>query len=191
MPPRKPDGTAKHGCYRAVIFEMFQPTDNAMVAVFDVAADAETAVSELRRQGVEPGCLSVVAADEPSGLTPVSYYFERGCLRKAATQGSRRLLESLPACAVLIVPGERTALLAGPFAASVVRALENEGLFADLGPIAGALYSLGIPRDAAREYELAAHQGRALVIVHGRARDVAQARSILAARLEGKLQLNP
>lgn len=168
---------------------MFSPTENAVVAVFDVAAEAEAAVSDLMQQGLESGCISVVAADEPSGLAPVAYYFERGCLRRTAAQGSLRLLESLPGCAVLIVPGERTALLAGPFATSVVRALENEGLFGELGPIAGGLYSLGVSRDAARDYELAAHQGRPLVIVHGRARDVARARGILAARVEAKLQL--
>ena len=92
---------------------------------------------------------------------------------------------------VLVSPGERTVFLAGPFAASVVRTLENEGLFGDLGPIAGGLYSLGIPRDAARDYELTALQGRPLVIVHGPARDVERARRIVAARLEGIGQPNP
>jgi len=65
----------------------------------------------------------------------------------------------------------------------VVRTLDNEGLFGDLGPIAGGLYSLGVPRNAAREYELTALQGRPLVIVHGRARDVERARGIVAVRL--------
>jgi hypothetical protein len=92
-------------------------------------------------------------------------------------------LEALPGCAVLAIPGERTAFLAGPFAASVARILDNQGLFEDMGPVAGGLYSLGIPREAARDYELTALQGRALVIVHGPARDVARARRILAAWL--------
>ena len=152
-----------------------------------MAADAETAIAELRLQGIETDCISVVAVDEESELTPVAYYFDRGRLRWTSARGSSRsLLEALPGCAVLVSPGERTVFLAGPFAASVVRTLDNEGLFGGLGPIAGGLYSLGIPRDAARDYELSARQGRPLVIVHGRARDVERARRIVAAQLEGQ-----
>jgi hypothetical protein len=166
--------------------------ENAAVTVCDVAADAEAVIAELRQQGVEPGCISAVAVDEQSGAMPVAYYFDGGRLRGTAARGSSRsLLDALPGCAVLVSPGERTIFLAGPFAASVVRTLESEGLFGNLGPIAGGLYSLGISRDAAREYELTALQGRPLVIVHGRARDVERARDIMAARLVGRGQPNP
>jgi hypothetical protein len=162
------------------------PPENALVAVCDLASDAEAVVSELRRQGLAPDCISAVIVDEQSGLKPVAYYFERGCFWMTAARGkSCRLLGMLSGCAVLVIPGGRTALLVGPFAASVVRTLDNEGLFGDLGPIAGGLYALGISRDAARDYELTAQQGRALVILHGRACDVDRARQILAARTEG------
>jgi hypothetical protein len=162
------------------------PTENVVVAVCDLASDAEAVVAELRQQGLEPDCLSIVAVDEQSGSTPVAYYFERGSLRSTAARGDCwRLLDALSGCAVLVCPGERTAILAGPFAASVARTLDNEGLFGDLGPIAGGLYSLGVSRDEARDYELTALRGRALVIVHGRARDVARARCILTDLLQG------
>jgi hypothetical protein len=165
---------------------MAAPPENAVVVVCDVAAEAEAAVSELLRQGLDPGCYSVVSVDEQAGSAPAAYYVERGCLLRTAGHGSSRSpFEALSRCAVLVRLGERPIFLAGPFAASVVRTIDNEGLFGDLGPIAGGLYSLGIPRNAARNYELTALQGRALVIVHGRARDVARARGILASRLEG------
>jgi hypothetical protein len=168
------------------------PSENAAVAVCNSAVDAEAAVSVLRTQGVDPGSISVIAADEHTGPAPVAYYFEGACLRSTTARGGcLRPFEVLPACAVLVIPGERTTLLAGPVAASVVRALNNEGLFGDLGPIAGGLYSLGIPRDVAREYELTAFQGHALVMVHGRARDVSRARRILAAWREATLQPTP
>jgi hypothetical protein len=168
------------------------PLENAAVAVCNGAADAEAAVGELYQQGLGAECISVVAVDEQSGVMPVAYYLDDGRLRGTpASGGSRSLLESLPGCAVLVSPGERTILLAGPFAACVIRTLDNEELFGDLGPIAAGLYSLGIPRDSARDYELTALQGSTLVIVHGRARDVERARGIVAARLEGKVQPTP
>jgi hypothetical protein len=168
------------------------PTENVAVGVCNSASEAEAVVAELRQQGLEPDCLSVVAVDEQSGSTPAAYYFERGSLRSTAARGGGwRLLDALSGCAVLVIPGERTAILAGPFAASVARTLDNEGLFGDLGPIASGLYSLGISRDAARDYELTALRGRALVIVHGRARDVARARRILTDRLQGDAGRTP
>ncbi len=167
------------------------PPDNAVVAVCQGAADVETAIADLRQHGLEPGSISVVATEEPGGLQPVAYYFEDGCLRRTAAKGSWRLLESLPGYAVLVSPGVRVTLLAGSFASSVVRALNSEGLLGDLGPIAGGLYSLGIPRDVALGYERKALEGYALVVVHGRARDVARARQVLKDRLleEGRAEL--
>jgi len=165
--------------------------ENVVVVESIGAADAAAAIAELRQQGLEAECISVVAVDEQSGVIPVAYHFESGGLRSTAPQGmSWRLLETLRGCAVLVIPAERTVFLAGPFAASVVRTLQNHGLFGDLGPIAGGLYSLGIPRDAARESELTALRGRPLVIVCGRARDVERARLIMEARLEGMGQPN-
>ncbi len=169
------------------------PPENAVVAVCDAAADAKAAIAELGQQGLEQDRISVVTVDAQSGLMPIAYYFEGGRLRGTAVRGSgQSLLEALPgSAAVLVWPGERTILLAGPFAVCVVRTLANEGLFEDLGPIAGGLYSLGISRHAAREYELRALQGRPLVIVHGCARDVERARLIVAARLGGVEQPSP
>ena len=163
--------------------------ENVAVAVCNGAAEGEAVVAELRQQGLEPDCISVVAADERGGAMPVAYYSEGGRLRgTGASAGSRSLLESLPGCVVLVSPGEPTVLLAGPFAACVVRTLDNEELFGALGPIAAGLYSLGISREAAREYELIAMRGRPLVIVQGRAWDVQRARGIMATRIEGKGQ---
>ena len=166
-------------------FPVLQPirmlAENAVVAVCNAAADAEAAVAELRRQGVANGSVSVVTVEEPGGSKPSAYYVRGGCLRRAPDlESCRQLWETLSEFAVLVSPGERAVVLGGPLAASVVRALDQEELFAKLGPLAGGLYNLGITRDAAREFELAALQGHSLVIVHGRAHDVARARRILA-----------
>ena len=168
------------------------PPENAVVGVCRLAVDAEAVVAELREQGIEPDCISVVTVGEHSGLGPVAYYSDHGRLRSTATRGSSSsLLDTLPGCAILVSPGDPPVLLAGQFATSVVRTLDNEGLFGDLGPLAGGFYSLGISRDAARDYELSALQGRTLVVVHGRAPDVERARRIVAARFEGKGQAAP
>jgi hypothetical protein len=159
------------------------PSENAVVAICNRAADVQATVAELRQQGLEPDCISIVAADGQSGSMPAAYYVDGGRLRSTATRGgSQSVVEPFAVCAVLVCPGERTLFLAGPFAASVVGMLHNEGLFGGLGPIAGGLYNLGFSRDEARDYELTALQGRPLVIVYGRARDVERARHVSAVR---------
>jgi hypothetical protein len=163
------------------------PSENAVVGVCRLPADAESVVAELRQEGIGTDCISVVTVGEQRGLGPVAYYSDSGRLRSTAARGNcTALLDALPGCAIVVTPGDPPLLLAGPFAASVVRVLGNEALFGDLGPLAGGFYSLGIPRDAARDYELSALQGRALVVVHGRALDVERARRIVTARFEEK-----
>jgi len=188
---QRPNLLRVSGSQRAEYFGHMNP-ENAVVAACNGAAEAEAVIGELRQNGLEADCISIVAVDQQSGLLPVAYGFDNGRLRTTASRGSSQsLLESLPGCAVVLVcPGERTILLAGSFAETVVRTLNSDGLFGNLGPIASGLYSLGIPRDEARDSELTALQGRPLVIVHGRARDVERARLIVAARLDAMGQPN-
>lgn len=155
------------------------PVQNAMVAIRDGPASAAEALKELARQGVGAGCLSAVAADRESETVPAAYYVQDGRLCKAGP-GDNGVWQMLSGWSVLVVPGEPAILVAGPFAACVVQTVENGMLFGDLGPVAGALYSLGISRESACRYALAVRQGRALVIVHGRSREVERARDILA-----------
>ena len=117
---------------------------------------------------------------------PVAYYSDGARLHcTGASARLRSLVESLQGCVVLVSPGEPGVILTGPFASYVVRTLDNEELFGDLGPIAAGLYTLGVSREAAREYELSTMRGSPLVIVHGRAWDVQRARAIMAAHFEG------
>ena len=154
--------------------------ENAVVTVFAMTADAVGVVSELITNGLEPEHLSVVATDEQSELVPVAYYLEAKHLLKAATSGGCSCLwKTLPGCGVLVCPGQSPILVAGHFALCIARTLDCPALFGDMGPIAAGLYSLGVPQESARGYETAARQGRPLVIVHGRAQDVARARHIL------------
>jgi len=171
---------------------MLGDAENVVVAICGAAADAEAAVQELGQRGIGPDSISVVAAGDERATAPVAYYFEHGVLRGTALREERwRFLADLPGCAVLVIPDERPVLIGGSLAASVVRAIDNKLLFGDLGPVASALYSAGVARDAAREYELTALQGHVLVIVQGRAKDVAGARTILADRKSGRCRDQP
>lgn len=165
----------------AVLRQRRMMFENAVVAVCNGVGDCESAVLELCRNGVAADAISVVTVDAPAGLETSAYYFDQGRLRRAPDQPNcRRLWEALSGWVVVACPGERTAVVAGPLAATIVRVLDQGELLGKLGPLAAGLYTLGIPRNAAREYELAALQGRSLVVGHGRSKDLAGVRRILA-----------
>ncbi len=155
------------------------PPENIAVAVCNGVAEAVRVIAELDRHGIEPECMSMVAIDEYSAFDPVGYCMTDGHLRRAAAGGCAPVLDKMTGYTVLVAPGQPVILLAGPIGACVSRTLQNKALFGALGPIASLLYALGASRVAACGYETAARQGRALIVVHGRARNVARARELL------------
>jgi hypothetical protein len=141
---------------------------NVIVATMNSRAQAEECLERLRQAGSPIGQLSVVGRDAPSE-------------EKAAAMFWAAVRERLSAGAVLEVPRLGTMSVAGPIGQWMGAALKNEAVFAGLSPLGAALYSLGIPKDAAERYEAAVECGQILVIVHGAASQVEKARPILAA----------
>jgi hypothetical protein len=76
-------------------------------------------------------------------------------------------------------------VIVGPLATSIVAGLDAPTLRRGLGPLAAALTGLGIPEEAALDYESAIQAQRILLIVHGDASGIQRARQLLdQTRLE-------
>jgi hypothetical protein len=67
----------------------------------------------------------------------------------------------------------------GPLAMMIVGALEGAALTGGLSALGAGLYSLGIPKDSIVKYEKALKSDKFLVMAHGSAGEVANAKSIL------------
>ena len=81
--------------------------------------------------------------------------------------------------AFFLVPGFGPLLIAGPFVATLVAALEGAVVVGSVSALAGALASIGIPENSVLEYETEIKAGKFLLIAHGTTAEVAQAREIL------------
>ena len=61
----------------------------------------------------------------------------------------------------------------------IVGALEGAAVVGGLSAVGAGLYSMGIPKDSVLQYETALKTDKFLLMVHGSAREVETARSIL------------
>jgi hypothetical protein len=78
-----------------------------------------------------------------------------------------------------MIPGLGPILAAGPVVAWIVAGLEGAVEVGALGVLGAGLYSIGIPKDSIVKYETALKTDQFLLIVHGTAAEVAQARDII------------
>lgn len=154
---------------------------NAAVAVCDTYNQTEAAIMELERSGLEMRKLSVVGRDNHAEGYVTGYYNAGGPMKYWGKLGTfwGEVWERLAGWAFFTVPGIGPVLVAGPLAGWIVAALENAAIFGGMSPVGAGLYSIGIPRDNVVRYETALMAGKFLVVVHGVADEVAQAREIL------------
>ena len=81
--------------------------------------------------------------------------------------------------AFLVIPGLGPVVVAGSAVAWIVSALEGALVVGGLSALGAGLVSFGIPKDSVVEYETSLKAGKFLLIAHGTADEVQNAREIL------------
>jgi hypothetical protein len=164
--------------------------ENASVTVFKNPQQAQSAVSELQRLGFDLKKLSIVGKASHKTQEVVAYYAENGQIKCRGDVGSpywNNLCTTLQGWAFFNIPGIGPLLVIGSLALWIVAALENAAIFGNLNPLGATLYSIGITKSSVQDYEAALMNGSCLLIVHGPAHDVMQAKMILDAKRNAEL----
>ena len=78
-----------------------------------------------------------------------------------------------------MIPGFGPILVAGPLVAWLVGALEGAVVVGGLSALGAGLYSIGIPKDSVLRYETAIKAGKYVIVAHGTADEVANAKKII------------
>jgi hypothetical protein len=156
---------------------------NAVVAVFDTHLEADEAVKELQQSGFDMKKLSVVGKDYHTEEQVVGYYNAGERMKHWGKLGAfwGGLWGLLFGAAFFWVPGIGPVLVGGPLVAWIVAALEGAVVVGGLSAIGAGLLSLGIPKDSIVMYESAVKAGKYVVVAHGTAEEVAQAKGIMSA----------
>jgi len=152
-----------------------------MSALYDTHAQAEQAVEELQANGYDMKQLSIVGQEYHTEEKVVGYYNMGDRMLSWGGSGAfwGSIWSLLFGSAFFLVPGFGPLLIAGPFVATLVAALEGAVVVGSVSALAGALASIGIPENSVLEYETEIKAGKFLLIAHGTTAEVAQAREIL------------
>jgi uncharacterized membrane protein len=154
---------------------------NAVVGIFKSHTEAEKSIKELERAGFDMKKLSIVGKDYHPEENVVGYY---NAGDRMAVWGKRGAFWGgfwglLFGSALFVIPGVGPLVMFGPLVSWIVGALEGAVVIGGLSALGAALYSIGIPQDSIMQYETAIKSAKFLVIAHGTAGQVAQAKSII------------
>lgn len=161
-----------------------------VVGVASNRAEAERAVSDLRRAGILMQDVSVVAREvrgedriagaQVTDKPALGNKAEEGAVAGVTAGG---LLGGLTGLLVgvgaLAIPGIGPVMAAGALATALATTAAGAGIGAAAGGLLGTLVGLGIPEERARIYQDRIEHGYYLVMVEGTAGDAARAETIL------------
>lgn len=154
---------------------------NAVVAIYSTHTAAEEAVKKLQHAGIDMHTLSIVGRDYHTDEHVVGYYNSGDRMKYWGKTGAfwGGFWGLLFGSAFFAIPGIGPVLVAGPLVGWIVGALEGAAVVGGLSALGAALYGLGIPKDSVVEYETALKTDKFLLMVHGTAHEVAEAKSII------------
>ncbi len=155
--------------------------ENSVVAVYHTHMDADRAVKELQRGGVDMHKLSIVGRGYHTDEQVVGYYNTGDRMKYWGKVGAfwGGFWGLLFGSALFMIPGLGPILVAGPIVGWIVAALESAVVVGGMGALGAGLYSIGIPKDSIVKYETALKTDQFLLIAHGTAAEVARAKEII------------
>jgi heat induced stress protein YflT len=167
-------------------------TNNSVVAVYATHTEADQAVKELQRGGIDLRKLSIVGKGYHTDEHAVGYYNAGDRMKYWGKVGAfwGGFWGLLFGSAFFMIPGLGPILAAGPVVAWIVAALEGAAVVGGVSALGAGLYSMGIPKDSVVKYEAALKTDQFLLIVHGTAAEVAQAKDIIETTHPAQLSLH-
>jgi uncharacterized membrane protein len=154
---------------------------NSIVAIFESHNQAEDAVRELQKSGIDMTKLSIVGRDYHSDEHVVGYYNAGDRMMHWGKLGAfwGGLWGMLFGSAFFLVPGVGPLLMAGPLVTWIVGALEGAAVMGGLSALGAALASIGIPKNSILRYEASLKAGKFLLILHATPEEVDRAKERL------------
>ena len=157
------------------------PREHSVVATYDSHLGAETAVRTLQQGGLDMRQLSIVGKGLHTEEHALGFYTSGDRMKFWAGRGAfwGTLCGMLFGNALFFLPAIGPVVVMGPLVAWIAGALEGAAVGGAAGALAAALASLGLPKDSVVKYERELKAGRFLVLVHGSAGLIEQARNLL------------
>src|SRR6202140_5655597 len=154
-----------------------------VVAVYNSHTEAEQAVAKLSAASFDVTKISIIGKDYHTEEKVVGYYTTGDRMKSWGGLGAfwGGIWGLLFGAGFFLIPGIGPVLVACPFLAVLLGALESAVLVGGLSALAAGLVSLGISKENAVKYEAEIKADKFVLIVLGTAEELERARSILAS----------
>ena len=153
------------------------------VALFDTHIQAESAVKTLQRAGFDMKKISIIGKNYHSEEHVVGFFNAGDRAKIFGKYGAfwGGLMGILFGSAMMFIPVVGHIVILGPLAAAVLGGLEGAVLVGGMSALAGALMSVGIPKDSVLRYETALKADKYILVVHSDAKEITRAHELLKA----------
>jgi hypothetical protein len=160
---------------------MKQGKTDIAVAVYDLHTQAEGAVKALQRAGFDMRKISIIGRDYQTEEHVVGFLNAGDRARIFGKFGAfwGGLMGVLFGSAMMFIPVVGHVIVLGPLAAALFGGLQGAVLVGGISALAGALMSVGIPRDSVLRYETALKADKFMLVVHGDAQEIRRAHELL------------
>ena len=166
--------------------------ENAVVAIFANHTRAEEAVRTLGRSGLSMDQLTIVGKGYHTDEKVIGFYNIGDRIKLWGTNGAfwgglwglfaGGLLMTVPFVGPVVVLGHLGVMLLG--------AAEGALIVGGVSALAGALVSIGLPKDSVVHYEAAVKADQFLVMAHGAPDEIERAKTILEAATPSQLTVH-
>jgi hypothetical protein len=155
--------------------------ENTTVSICENSNQVQGAVAKLAGAGFDLKRISVIGRAFGSNGKPVAYYTHGDRLACWGEQNEfwDKLIERAQEVVLFDCTGTGSLLVIGPIALWIIAVLNNSAIFNGLSVFGATLYSMGLPKERVQDYEEALRKGSYLMIVHGPADEIMQAKKIL------------
>ncbi len=153
----------------------------SVVAVYNSHTDAEQAVAKLSGASFDITKVSIIGKDYHTEEKVVGYYTSGDRMRSWGGMGAfwGGIWGLLFGAGFFLIPGIGPVLVAGPFLAALIGALESAVVVGGFSAVVAGLVSLGIPKNSAVKYEADIKADKFVLVAHGTPEELAQAQAIL------------
>jgi uncharacterized membrane protein len=155
--------------------------EHSVVAVYDSHVDADTALKELQKAGLDMKRLSIIGKDYHTEEHALGFYTSGDRMKFWGTRGAfwGSLWGILFGGAFFFIPVIGPLVVMGPLVGWIVGALEGAAVGGAAGVLVAALTGIGIPKNSVVKYEIELKAGRFLVLARGTPEMIAHAQVVL------------
>jgi uncharacterized membrane protein len=151
------------------------------VALYDQHTQAEAGVKALQRAGFDMKKISIIGKDYETEEHVVGFLNAGDRAKIFGKLGAfwGGLMGVLFGSAMMFIPVVGHVIVLGPLAAAIFGGLQGAVIVGGISALAGALMSVGIPKDSVLRYETALKANKFMLVVHGDGQEIMRAHELL------------